>query len=45
MKSINPDDFKVIGKIDLSKIPTNLFYAASADAHEAPLDTLPTKLS
>lgn len=32
MKSINPDDFKVIGKIELAKIPTNLFNGASDDA-------------
>ena len=45
MKSINPDDFKVIGKIDLSKIPTNLFNGASEDAKEEKLDKVQTKLS
>jgi hypothetical protein len=24
MKSINPEDFKVVNKIELSKLPTNL---------------------
>jgi hypothetical protein len=29
MKSINPDDFKVIDKISLSQLPTNLNIGAS----------------
>jgi hypothetical protein len=29
MKSINPDDFKVIDKISLSQLPTNLNIMAS----------------
>ena len=45
MKSINPDDFKVIGKIDLSKIPTNLFNGASEDDKEEKLDKVQEKLS
>jgi hypothetical protein len=31
MKSINPDDFKLVGKIELAKIPTNLNINASDD--------------
>ena len=45
MKSINPDDFKVIGKIELAKIPTNLFNGASDDAKEEKLDKVQAKLS
>jgi hypothetical protein len=29
MKSINPEDFKVVNKIELSKLPTNLDSDAS----------------
>ena len=45
MKSINPDDFKVIGKIELSKIPTNLFNKADDDDKEEKLDKVQVKLS
>lgn len=45
MKSINPDDFKVVGKIDLSKITTNLFNACDEDEKEAKLDKVQAKLS
>jgi PPK2 family polyphosphate:nucleotide phosphotransferase len=45
MKSINPDNFKVIGKIELSKIPTNLFNEASEDDKEDKLDNVREKLS
>lgn len=45
MKSINPDDFKVIGKIELSKIPTNLFNDASDNDKEEKLDKVQVKLS
>jgi hypothetical protein len=34
MKSINPDDFKVIGKIELAKFQRILFNGASDDAKE-----------
>jgi len=45
MKSINPDDFKVTGKIELSKIPTNLFNEASDDDKEDKLQKVREKLS
>ena len=45
MKSINPDDFKVIGKIELSKIPTNLFNDADDDEKEDKLIKVRAKLS
>ena len=45
MKSINPNDFKVIEPIDLSKIPTNLFNEASDDDKEDELHKVQTKLS
>jgi PPK2 family polyphosphate:nucleotide phosphotransferase len=45
MKSINPDDFKVFGKIELSKIPTNLFNDASDNDKEEKLDKVQVKLS
>ncbi|WP_269227433.1 PPK2 family polyphosphate kinase [Flavobacterium eburneipallidum] len=45
MKSINPDDFKVTGKIELSKIPTNLFNKASDDDKEENLEKVQAKLS
>lgn len=45
MKSINPDDFKVVGKIDLSKIPTNLFSESDEDEKEDKLDKVQAKLS
>lgn len=45
MKSINPDDFKVVGKIKLSKIPTNLFNGADGDEKEAKLNKVQAKLS
>jgi hypothetical protein len=34
MKSINPEDFKVVNKIELSKLPTNLDIRASDDKKE-----------
>lgn len=45
MKSIDPDDFKVTGKIELSKIPTNLFNEASDDDKEDKLQKVREKLS
>ena len=45
MKSINPDDFKVVGKIQLSKIPTNLFNNADDGEKQAKLDKVQAKLS
>ena len=45
MKSINPDDFKVVGKIELSKIPTNLFNESDEVEKEAKLDKVQAKLS
>jgi PPK2 family polyphosphate:nucleotide phosphotransferase len=45
MKSINPENFKVVGPIDLSKIPTNLFNEASDDDKENKLDKVQKKLS
>jgi hypothetical protein len=38
MKSINPDNFKVVDSIALAKIPTNLFNEASEDDKENKLD-------
>ncbi|SHG06154.1 polyphosphate:nucleotide phosphotransferase, PPK2 family [Flavobacterium segetis] len=45
MESINPDDFKVIDKIDLSKSPTNLEVEASDDKKEDKLESVTEKLS
>ncbi|MBF2708363.1 PPK2 family polyphosphate kinase [Flavobacterium soyangense] len=45
MKSINPDDFKVVDKIELSKIPTNLFNGADGDEKESKLNKVQAKLS
>lgn len=45
MKSINPDDFKVIGKIELSKIPTNLFNESDEEEKENKLGKVQAKLS
>ncbi len=45
MKSIKPDDFKVVDKIELSKIPTNLFNSADNEAKEDKLDKVQVKLS
>ncbi|NGY35961.1 polyphosphate kinase 2 family protein [Flavobacterium sp. XN-5] len=45
MKSINPEDFKVINKIELSKLPTNLNIGASDDKKEDKLDDVREKLS
>jgi PPK2 family polyphosphate:nucleotide phosphotransferase len=45
MKSINPEDFKVTGKIELSKIATNLFNDASDDDKEDKLQKVREKLS
>ena len=45
MKSINPDDFKVVGKIKLSKLPTNLEIGASDEKKEEKLENVSEKLS
>ncbi|TDE06100.1 PPK2 family polyphosphate kinase [Flavobacterium hiemivividum] len=45
MKSINPEDFKVVNKIELSKLPTNLDIGASDDKKEDKLDNVREKLS
>jgi PPK2 family polyphosphate:nucleotide phosphotransferase len=45
MKSINPDDFKVIGKIALSELPTNLNNGADDEEKEEKLDKVQSKLS
>ncbi len=45
MKSINPDDFKVIAPIELSKIPTNLFKKADEEEKEDKLEKVQAKLS
>lgn len=45
MKSINPEDFKVINKIDLSKLPTNLNSGASDEKKEDKLENVIDKLS
>jgi PPK2 family polyphosphate:nucleotide phosphotransferase len=45
MNSINPDDFKVTNKVDLSKIPTNLNVDADDDEKEDKLDKVQKKLS
>ena len=45
MKSINPDDFKVVNTITLSEIPTNLFNTSDDDEKEEKLDKVQAKLS
>jgi PPK2 family polyphosphate:nucleotide phosphotransferase len=45
MKSINPDDFKVLSTIKLSDIPTNLFNSSNDDEKEEKLDKVQAKLS
>jgi PPK2 family polyphosphate:nucleotide phosphotransferase len=45
MKSIDPNDFKVVDKIKLSKIPTLLKIDANEDEKEAKLDKVQAKLS
>lgn len=45
MKSINPDDFKVVGPIELSKIPTELGIDTSKSEEEDALDKVQQKLS
>ena len=45
MKSINPEDFRVIDKIELSKIPTELDYDTDDDEKEAELLKIQKKLS
>ena len=45
MKSIKPDDFKVIDRIDLSKLPTNLNVGASDEKKEDKLENVSKKLS
>ena len=45
MKSINPDDFRVVNSISLSKLPTDLKNGASDDKKEEKLDKIQEKLS
>lgn len=45
MKSINPENFKVVDIIALATIPTNLFNEASDDDKENKLDKVQKKLS
>ena len=45
MKSINPDDFRVINKIELSKLPTELNIDADDDEKEEELLNIQQKLS
>jgi len=45
MKSINPDDFKVVDSIRLEKMPTELQIDADDDEKEAKLDKVQEKLS
>jgi PPK2 family polyphosphate:nucleotide phosphotransferase len=45
MNAINPDDFKVVDKINLAKIPTELQIDADDDEKEAKLDKVQAKLS
>nr|WP_309758789.1 PPK2 family polyphosphate kinase [Flavobacterium sp.] len=45
MKSINPDDFKVVDKISLSQLPTNLNIGASDEKKEDKLENVSKKLS
>ena len=45
MKSINPDDFRVIDKIELSKIPTELNIDNDDDEKEEELSKIQQKLS
>ena len=45
MKSINPDDFRVVKEIKLSKIPTNLNVDASDEEKEEELLNIQKKLS
>jgi PPK2 family polyphosphate:nucleotide phosphotransferase len=45
MKSINPEDFKVVDNIELSKLTTNLGIGASDDTKEDKLEDVIDKLS
>lgn len=45
MKSINPDDFKVVDTIKLSQLPTNLDVGGSDDKKENKLEKISAKLS
>lgn len=45
MKNINPEDFKVVGTINLSKIATELNVDTDDAAKELALDKLQAKLS
>ena len=45
MKAINPEDFRVVNKIELSKIPTDLNIDADDDEKEAELLNIQKKLS
>ena len=45
MKSINPDDFRVVNSISLSKLSTDLKNGASDDKKEEKLDKVQVKLS
>lgn len=45
MKSINIEDFKVVGKINLSKLPTKLDIDTNSEQEEDALDAVQVKLS
>jgi PPK2 family polyphosphate:nucleotide phosphotransferase len=45
MKSINPNNFKVVNRIELSQLPTNLEINESDDAKEEKLENVSEKLS
>jgi len=45
MHSINPEDFRVKGKLDLSKTPTELSIETSKKEEETALDDIQKKLS
>lgn len=45
MKSINIEDFKVVGNVNLSKIPTKLDIDTDSDQEEEALDKVQVKLS
>jgi len=45
MKNIKPEDFRVKGKVDLSKIPTRLTIDTDKDEEALALDKVQMKLS
>lgn len=45
MKNIKPEDFRVKGKVDLSKIPTRLAIDTDKDEEALALDKVQMKLS